>query len=509
MAKLHWKEALAQRNALRSFMNPPRSEHGVVLPALAFERAAERLFPPPANFDPVQWAADRGIFLWSKQKEYLNSVRDNRYTAVKSCHDAGKSFASAVLIVAWADTYGDDGFVVWTAPTYSQVNAIIGREIRDLIERLGLDNLELLGDNTLKYKGRLRGYGRKPADHDQAAFQGIHAKHVLVVIDEACGVPKSLFVAADALATNEMARVAAIGNPDDPSAEFEVVCRPGSGWTVIRINGLETPNFTEEWVPDYMRPLLLGRDWVEERVKRWGKNSPLYTSKVLGDFPEVSIDTLIAPALIRAAWDNELPGTVQGCLGVDVARYGDDESMAYRNRGGVIREEWKGYKTSTMETVGHIAKLLDRWKGWLPCVVDTIGVGAGVADRLSELGYDVVQFNAAAAASEPTRFKNARAEAYWIFRELMEEGLIDLDPADEDLANELQAIHWSIDSGGRIQIEKKDDIRKRIGRSPDRADAAVMSVYNGLMADRVESDHDEVLAYKGRSITGDLLGRDW
>ena len=130
-------------------------------------------------------------------------------------------------------------------------------------------------------------YGRKPADYDPAAFQGIHARYVLVIIDEAGGVPKSIFDAVDAvdaLATNIDARVVAVGNPDDPASHFATIYKPGSGWHVETISALDTPACTGEEVPAELLPLLVSPEWVEERKLRWGVTSPIYQSKVLGEF---------------------------------------------------------------------------------------------------------------------------------------------------------------------------------------------------------------------------------
>ena len=134
-------------------------------------------------------------------------------------------------------------------------------------------------------------YGRKPADYDPAAFQGIHARYVLVIIDEAGGVPKSIFDAVDALATNIDARVVAVGNPDDPASHFATICKPGSGWHVETISAFDTPAYTGEKVPEELLPLLVSPEWVEERKLRWGVTSPIYQSKVLGEFPDISDDT--------------------------------------------------------------------------------------------------------------------------------------------------------------------------------------------------------------------------
>jgi transposase len=99
-----------------------------------------------------------------------------------------------------------------------------------------------------------------PADHDQSAFQGIHALSPLILVDEACGVPKSIFDAVDALATNSNARLLAIGNPDDPASNFAQICTPGSGWHVITVSALDTPAYTGEKVPEELLPLLVSPD---------------------------------------------------------------------------------------------------------------------------------------------------------------------------------------------------------------------------------------------------------
>ena len=306
-----------------------------------------------------------------------------------SCHDSGKSFLACRLAAWWITVHPPgEAFVVTTAPTTAQVEAILWREIR-AAHRKG----ELPGRLTLNAQWYLPGeqlvaYGRKPQDYDPAGFQGIHARRVLVIVDEACGVPRMLFDAVDSLATNEGARVLAIGNPDDGAAHFADICKPGSGWHVIRVDGLETPNFTDEQVSTELSDLLLSTQWVEERKKRWGESSPIYQSKVLGLFPEVGEDTLIAPGLVLAAQRRELTPAEDDFeqFGVDVARYGKDETMIYRAQGGYVRLAWHGHAQDTMTTAGHVARLLRASGGSVPAIVDEVGVGAGVLDRLNENG---------------------------------------------------------------------------------------------------------------------------
>jgi hypothetical protein len=174
--------------------------------------------------------------------------------------------------------------VVTTAPTTAQVEAILWRYIgaahrkASLPGRITLDAKWYIGQELV-------GYGRKPADYDQAAFQGIHARYVLVIIDEAGGVPKSIFDAVDALATNIDARVVAVGNPDDPASHFATICKPGSGWAVKKISAFDTPAYTGEEVPAELLPLLVSPEWVEERKLRWASPRRSTSQRSLASFP--------------------------------------------------------------------------------------------------------------------------------------------------------------------------------------------------------------------------------
>jgi hypothetical protein len=160
-----------------------------------------------------------------------------------------------------------DPFATTTAPTTKQVHAILWRFIGQAHRKGKLHGRITLDDEWYMGPGgkELVAFGRKPTDHDQSAFQGIHALYPLIVVDEACGVPKSIFDAVDALATNSNGRVLAIGNPDDPSSHFAQICKPGSGWYVIKVSAFDTPAYTGDEVPAELLPLLVDPVWVEER----------------------------------------------------------------------------------------------------------------------------------------------------------------------------------------------------------------------------------------------------
>ena len=430
--------------------------------------------PSPYLTDPIAWAHDKlGASLWSKQRAIAESVVVNRRTAVKSCHGAGKSWTAGMLAAWWIDIHPPgDAIVISTAPTYKQVHAVLWEEIRSAHRKGKLPGVVLQTDEW-KIGDVLVGMGRKPADHDPHGFQGIHRRYVLAILDEACGIPDALWTAVEAITTNVDCRILAIGNPDDPVTEFGRVCSPGSGWAVQQISSFDTPNLSGEDVPDRLRPLLPDPGWVEDARKRWGEDSPVYASKVLGEFPEISQDTLIPQRWILDAQARDIAPAGHPRLGVDVARYGSDQTIIAAAYGGHVRVIESRDKQSTMETTGRVAHAYTETQAD-EIRVDGVGVGGGVVDRLAELGYPVLDMQAGAGATDPQMYKNARAEWYWSLRKQFEDGLIDLDPDDDELAAQLGAIRYSYSSRGQIVIESKDDMRKRGMPSPDRADAVML-----------------------------------
>lgn len=464
-------------------------------------------FLDPEPIQPIdEWISTRlHEHVWSKQREVCESVEENRYTAVPACHGPGKSFIAARIAAAWLDLHAPgEAFVVTSAPTDKQVKAILWREMGrahrkgELSGRINLDAEWFIGPELVAY-------GRKPQDltdpnEAMQAFQGIHAKYVLVILDEAGGVPPWLWTASESLVTNEHSRVLAIGNPDDPSSHFEKVCRPGEGWNVIHISAFDMPWYTGEEIPEDLKDLLTGKIWVEERRKKWGEGSPYYTSKVLGQFPEIGEDTLITPAMVRAAIEYESRDSLElGSMGADVARLGSNRTVVYHNRGGHIRKAFESHKKLTTATTGSFRKLLEEFHNRVPMSIDADGLGAGVFDRLKEQNANVTPFNGGQAAYNKMRFKNRRAEGYWMLRELFEEGLVDLDAEDEDLQAQLTNIKWEPDSAGRVVIESKKDMIKRGVPSPDHADGAMMSVARAPQV--FEPAPDEM----AEDLTSDLL----
>lgn len=451
-----------------------------------FSLAADRLDPQPDPYisAPAEWIRDRlGEHVWSKQQEICESIVKHKYTAVRSCHSSGKSFISARIAAWWISVHpAGSAFVVTTAPTFAQVRAILWREIGRAHTKGNLkgrvNQTEWWLDRPGSDDEEIVAYGRKPADYDQVAFQGIHAKYVLVIVDEADGIPQTLIDAIESITTNQYARILQIGNPYDPAGQFSRACMPASGYNSIRIQAWDTPNFTDEDVPEELEDLLLSPEWVEDKRSKWGEGSPLWQSKIEAEFPEEGEDTLIPLSRIRRAMERTLEESEPIELGVDVARYGSDKSSIYYRGGSVVREVITFGKASTMITVGKVHEAIAATDATI-AKIDVIGIGAGVYDRLEEQGVPVSAVNVGEGADDSEQFKNLRAELYWGLRQRFEDGDIDLDPADEDLAAELSGITWTTNSRGQILIESKDDMKKRGLPSPDRADAVMLAFAKG------------------------------
>jgi len=382
--------------------------------------AVANLLDPPENpylHDPARWVTEKlGEQIWSKQTEIMTSVRDHRRTAVHSCHGAGKSHIASRIAGWWIDSHPPGtAFLVTTAPSWPQVRAILWRYIGQLFRRAKL--IGRVNQTEWWIGDEMVGYGRKPADQDEEGFQGIHARYVLVIVDEAAGIPATLWVAILALLTTAECRVLAIGNPDYEGSPFSKMCAPGSGWNVIHIDGLETPNFTDEPVP--VGAPLLDQSWIDDLVKDYGIDSPQYEAKVRGRFPSDR-----ATGIIPWSWAHRCRGVeatervgplrVPVMLGVDVGG-GGDLTVIRERTGMVAGRRWTANTDDSEVIVDEIIKAI-RISGATEVKVDFGGIGFGVVGSLrrrapSEAGHPVTihAVNFGGQAKDPEKYLNVRA----------------------------------------------------------------------------------------------------
>lgn len=437
--------------------------------------------------DPV-WFVENvlGNHPWEKQIEILRAVHNNKEVAVASCHAAGKSWISARAVLSFS--YCNElSRCVTTAPTFDQVRDILWQEIR----QAHASSLYPLGGKLLETRLDLgpNWFATGRSTNDANRFQGAHSSKgsILVIADEAAGIESEIWVGIDGILTSQNSHLLAIGNPTEPTGEFyEMFRRPGV--VKIHISAFDTPNFTafgitlddirnNTWKEKITKPLpapyLITPEWVADKYRKWGEDSPLWISRVLGEFPDVSNDTLIRLSWIEAAQRRELqPGDPQ-VLGVDVARFGSDETVIVHRCGPVARIITTTHQEDTMETTGRVVMALNNTKA-ISARIDAVGIGAGVFDRLNEMGKPADEMQSGQSAQDPERFLNSRAEWWWGLRERFESGDIDIDN-DEDLAAQLATLKYKPTSRGQIQVESKEDMKRRGLASPDRADALMLA----------------------------------
>jgi hypothetical protein len=486
--------------------------------------------------DPLNWVqtALPSVYLWSKQREILEALTVHNRVAVRACHDSSKSFTAAIAAARWLDVHPiGQARVITTAPTAMQVKGILWVELNQLHA-----NYDLPGrmNQTEWWIGSyLAGVGRKPSDYNPAAFQGMHARYMLIIIDEASGVPNALIDAAETLATNVHARILMIGNPDDPASLFAQIHNDPikHGYHTIKISAWDTPNFTDEGNPDKQDPItgrpfpnelrevLLSTEWVEARRKAWGEQHPFWLSKVEAEFPPIDTSSVIKlHDLIKARIPfserankppsevSAIPQTSATVLGVDVAGSDTGDETVIRlvtthsntsttNNIHQLHKptvEWRARTADPIEVTDHIVRAIITT---MPSqvIIDSIGVGFGILASVKQ--HEAIQslpankqptitgFNAS-QAPHSKEYGNQRAELWWTARTLFQDGMIDTSQADNQMDLEAQLLQprYFIKKG-KIWIEAKEDIKSRIGRSPDNADAFLYALWPSMRSTQI------------------------
>jgi hypothetical protein len=422
---------------------------------------------------PCDWAKTfLGARLWSKEEQMLNLLRDHNRVAIASANSVGKTFTAMVEVAVYLEAHCP-GYAVITSSSWTGVIKSLFPELK----RIHRDSHTNLGGtllNTEWQRGIQWGaFGVSPKEPEN--FAGFRTPNgLLVVIDEASSLEKDLYDAIMGLCANSKARVLMIGNPLRPDGPFADAFY-NSDWATMQISAFDVPNITGNEEPiDGLADLK----WIEERKAEWGEDSPTYGSRVKGQFPESGSNEVVP-----RGWKDRILGVPepQGKLrmGLDVARFGGDRTMFVIRDDVGVRHTRSFTGIDLMETVGWATALADQHHvPFHEMYIDDIGVGGGVVDRLHELGHDVNGVNFGSGAVDSERFANERAECYWNMRDALHPdngGRFKLPPHNSELINEVHMAQFSYTSKGQIKVEPKDDIKKRLGRSPDVADALALT----------------------------------
>lgn len=239
---------------------------------------------------------------------------------------------------------------------------------------------------------------------------------------------------------------------------------------------VDDPHNDEAFVQSLMRDNTFLPPGYEERIRELYSDTPeLMDAYIDGVWGMVgSADKLIDPMVLRRCVG--APG-VDGPhnWGVDVARFGDDNTVLWRCRGTRVVGLSSWERKSTKHVADDIEAFYQASEDTPESIrIDDIGVGGGVVDILASAGLPVDGINVGMTAMHPEKFINRRAEVYWNLKLLAERGELSL-PADDELLSELRAVRYLV-RNGKIVLEAKAEIKKRLGRSPDKSDALALAL---------------------------------
>ena len=440
--------------------------------------------------DPVGFDVHNGRDPVDYQREILRSYIDNKYTVVAGCHGSGKEWLCGSIATHAAVTRGM--LVLVLSATETQVVGQTMREVRDACRAAGFAHQSFTRSIRINGEDRVIALtGGSSID----ALTGWHDRNgVLIIISEAQGskLEDSAYDAAFAVAVDDKSRVIVMGNPTKSVGKFAQILTKDH-WAVHTISAFDTPNIKAGRM---VRDGFPAPGWPAEIAREYGIGSAYYQGRVLAQVPSSGESSLFNRLWLDSAAEKDEAGTFAKqasastpIFGIDVARYGPDRSVIAVKRGPTITKliSWRG--ASTTESVERIVEEAEdqginpRWhrmnttypsRGEM--IIDGGAMGAGVIDPLRDMGFNVTEYLGGMFTShvDRKRFLNMRSRSFWRLRCLLEDGLISL-PRNEELFAELLAINWSTADGDKVQIEKKSMMKKRLGRSPDFADAVVMS----------------------------------
>lgn len=474
--------------------------------------------------DPV-WTV-REIFggdPWRVQEEVIRAAFTYPAVLVPSCHSAGKSWLAARTILSFLYAF-PNSLVISSAPVWKQVENIIWREIALAWRGAKYPIGGKLSNARLEIEaGTWYAFGFKSEDTRPEQMQGFHSEHLLIVIDEGSGFPDALFEALEANVSGGNSHLLVIGNPTRTNGFFYDGCTKYRGrYHVIKITAFDTPNFTSNGIGNLddlmamdeeeakalplVKPTLITPWWVWDKVKKYGADSGYVKTRILAEFDDTESRSIIPLSWAETAarrsaenppTDNDLPIE----LGVDVARYGGDETVIAVRHGSKHTRTERFRGQDLMQTVNTVVAITNEERA-SAIKVDGVGVGGGVVDRLSELGLPVVDVNVGQAASDPEQFPNLRAELWWMFRNRLDPNAKPEDQVsimqDDELLSQLSAPQYSFDSRGRVVVERKEDMARRGIKSPDIADAVILAFAPGT-AGALHVNHSDRLAEPPRT----------
>lgn len=429
---------------------------------------------------PAEFAREMlGAKPTTQQLEAGRAIVEKRRVSIRSGHGTGKSSFLSWCVIWFLSSYFP-AKVPCTAPTSHQLEDVLWSEIAKW-HRVMASAFPAFGGQFEWTAGAYRvksapnesfAVARTSRPERPEALQGFHSDHILFLIDEASGVADNVFEVAEGALSTDGAYVVMAANPTRQSGYFfDSHHKMRSSWAALHWSGIDSP--------------MVSREYIANMAKKYGEQSSVYKVRVLGEFIGAN-DGVIPLELCVAAVSRDI-APIGGNIvwGLDVARFGDDSTSLAKRQANVQLEpvkEWWG--KDLMQTCGLVKEEWDitAITGNRPTAinVDVIGIGAGVVDRLKELGLPAFGINVAeseAVNAGPRKYNRLRDELWFKSREWFEaRNCVFCD--DDDTIAELTGPSYSILSNGLLKVEGKDEMKKRGVKSPNRADAWNMTFAN-------------------------------
>jgi hypothetical protein len=422
------------------------------------------------QFEPDVW-----------QEETFDAYGDfERRLSIVSGHGVGKSAAEAIIICHHAITEFPQKTVI-TAPTSPQLFDVLWPEVNKWFGKLP-DFIKALWDvksESIELKANPDESfisARTSRPEVPEALAGVHCADgsVLLVGDEASGIAEAVFEAASGSMSGHEATTLLTGNPVRTSGLFfDTHNKPAvkKMWFTRQVSCLDSPR--------------VSKDFIADMAARYGEESNAYRVRVLGLFPRSDLDTIIPYELVEAAKMRMILTNPKAPIywGLDVARFGGDRNALAKRQGGRQLEKIRTWRDKDlMQTAAIVKQEYDATpvaERPVAIYVDSIGMGAGVADRLRQIGLPAFGINVSEAAAFGDTYLNLRAELWYKCKEWFQTLAVWIDPLDEDLCAELVRTRYKFSRGAKFQVESKDDMKKRGFDSPDVADAFILTFAGG------------------------------
>jgi hypothetical protein len=436
-------------------------------------------------YNPVAFARDIiGVNPEKYQAEIMNSVRDNSMTTVRSGHGTGKTAVESWVIL-WYLLTRPYARIPCTAPTKHQLNDILWAELAKWIYSSPLKSIMEWTFERVYLRGMASTwFAAARTASNPNALQGFHGDNLLFIIDEASGVNDALFQPVLGALTEENAKLLMCGNPTELSGFFfESHNDKKTMYNCFRLDCNDSGR--------------VSKDYIKTIIELYGTDSDAYRVRVAGEFPKALADSFISSEWAEKCSVKGMTHPAQASVidvGIDVARYGDDETVLQTVYDRTIAPKPDKLKhNDTMQVTGAAVLLIGKLNRQFPGVnvrvkVDCDGLGVGVYDRLKEIRAQKPELNfelfechfggkgGKLKVGDPIGFANSTGLMWGTVRNALKAESIKIE-YDAELISQLTNRKYKLDSNGDIVLERKEEMKKRGVHSPDRADALALALY--------------------------------